>query len=96
MENIILSEGQVVKEIPYDLTYKWNLINKTNKQAKHNQRHGNKEQTDREEGKGNYGGKSGKGHQGRARQSQRGVGLRMGSGGGRDGESGGRKMETTI
>ena len=26
-------------EIPYDLTYKWNLINKTNKQAKYNQRH---------------------------------------------------------
>ena len=30
-------EGQ----IPYDLTYMWNLINKTNKQAKHNQRHWN-------------------------------------------------------
>ena len=30
-------EGQ----IPYDLTYKWNLINKTNKQAKYNQRHWN-------------------------------------------------------
>ena len=28
-------EGQ----IPCDLTYKWNLINKTNKQAKYNQRH---------------------------------------------------------
>ena len=27
-------EGQ----IPHDLTYKWNLINKTNKQAKYNQR----------------------------------------------------------
>ena len=26
-------EGQ----IPYDLTYKWNLINKMNKQAKYNQ-----------------------------------------------------------
>ena len=36
------SEGQ----IPYDLTCKWNLINKTNKQAKYNQRHWNKEQTD--------------------------------------------------
>ena len=22
------------RQIPYDLTYKWNLINKTNKQAK--------------------------------------------------------------
>ena len=28
-------EGQ----IPYDLTFNWNLINKTNKQAKYNQRH---------------------------------------------------------
>ena len=34
------------KQIPYDLTYKWNLINKTNKQAKYNQRHWNKEQID--------------------------------------------------
>ena len=32
--------------IPYDLTYKWNLIKKTNKQAKYNQRHWDKEQTD--------------------------------------------------
>ena len=32
--------------IPYDLTYKWNLINTTNKEAKNNQRHWNKEQTD--------------------------------------------------
>ena len=31
------SEGQ----IPHDITYKWNLINKTNKQAKYNQRHWN-------------------------------------------------------
>ena len=23
------------RQIPYDLTYKWNLINKTNKQAKY-------------------------------------------------------------
>ena len=36
------SEGQ----IPYDLTYKWNIINKTNNRAKYNQRLGNKEQTD--------------------------------------------------
>ena len=35
-----------MKEITYDLTYKWNLIHKTNKQAKYNQRCGNKEQTD--------------------------------------------------
>ena len=34
------------RKIPYDLTYKWNLINKTNKWTKHNYRQGNKEQTD--------------------------------------------------
>ena len=34
------------KQIPYDLSYKWNLINKTNKQAKYNQRLWNKEQSD--------------------------------------------------
>ena len=27
------------KQIPYDLTFKWNLINRTNKQAKYDQRH---------------------------------------------------------
>ena len=33
LESIMLSEiSQVVKKIPYDLTFKWNLINKTNKQ----------------------------------------------------------------
>ena len=35
--------------MPYDLTYKWNLINKTNKQAKYKQRPGNKERTDSEQ-----------------------------------------------
>ena len=36
LESIIPSEiSQAVRsKIPYDLTYKWNLINKTNKQAK--------------------------------------------------------------
>ena len=34
------------RQISYDLTYKWNLINKTNKLAKQKQRHRNKEQTD--------------------------------------------------
>ena len=29
------------RQIPSDLTYKWNLINKINKQAKYNQRHWN-------------------------------------------------------
>ena len=31
------------RQIPYDLTYKWNLINKTNKRAKENRRYGSKE-----------------------------------------------------
>ena len=35
-----------MRQIPYDLPYKWNLINKTNKQPKYNQGHWNKEQTD--------------------------------------------------
>ena len=41
LENIMLSEISPDGEgqIPYDLTFKWNLINKTNKQAKYNQRH---------------------------------------------------------
>ena len=34
------------RQMPYDLTYKWNLSNKTNKEAKYNQRLLNKEQTD--------------------------------------------------
>ena len=33
-------------QIPYDITYKWNLTKKTNKQAKYNQRLWNNEQTD--------------------------------------------------
>ena len=43
---ILVSKPGSERQIPYDLTYMWNLINKTNKQAKHNQRHGNKEQID--------------------------------------------------
>ena len=35
LESIMLSEiSQVVRQIPYNLTYKRNLINKTNKRAK--------------------------------------------------------------
>ena len=45
LESIMLSKISQA-EIPYDLTCKWNLINKTNKQAKYNQRHRNKEQAD--------------------------------------------------
>ena len=34
------------RQMPDDLTYKFKLINKTNKQPKYNQRHGDKDQTD--------------------------------------------------
>ena len=52
------------RQIPHDLTYKWNLINKTHKQAKYNQRHWNEEQTDSDKReKGDNAGKKGKGHQ---------------------------------
>ena len=34
------------REIPYDLTFNWKLINKTNKWAKYNQKHWNKQQAD--------------------------------------------------
>ena len=50
------------RQIPYDLTYKWKLINKTNKQAKYFQRHWNKEQTEKGEEEGNDMGTEGKGH----------------------------------
>ena len=40
------------RQMPYDHTYKWNLMNKTNKWAKWNQRHGNKEQTDSDQREG--------------------------------------------
>ena len=46
LECILLRKPESERQLPYDVTYKWNLINKTNKQAKYNQRHGNKEQTD--------------------------------------------------
>ena len=43
LESIMLSETKPggERQIPYDLTYKLNLINKTNKQAKYTQRHRN-------------------------------------------------------
>ena len=46
-----------------DLAYKWNLVSKTNKQAKQNQRRGNKEQIDsnqRGRGRGEMGGRRGR------------------------------------
>ena len=45
LENICLSAGSE-KQIPYDLTFNWNISNRRKKQTKYNQRHGNKEQTD--------------------------------------------------
>ena len=53
------------RQIPYDLTYNWKLINKTNKQAKQNQRHWNKKHTDSNERGGGreIRGKKGKGSQ---------------------------------
>ena len=40
LESIMLSEiSQCERQIPYDLTFNRNLINKTNKQAKYNQIH---------------------------------------------------------
>ena len=51
--------SEISQAVAY-FTYKWNLINKTNTQAKYNQKHGNKEQTDsdqRQEGRGITGNK---------------------------------------
>ena len=39
MINTVLCKSGGERQIPYDLTFRWNLINKTNKQAKYNQRH---------------------------------------------------------
>ena len=41
LESITLSEiSQVVKrQIPYDLTFNWNIINRRKKETKYNQRH---------------------------------------------------------
>ena len=44
LECIMLSEiSQALREVPYDLTCKWNLIHKTNQWAKKMQRHWNEE-----------------------------------------------------
>ena len=39
----------IERQILYDLTQKWDLINKTNERTKKNQRRGNKEQTDNDQ-----------------------------------------------
>ena len=48
LESVMLSENEPggERQIPYDFTYKWILINKRNKLAKYNESHWNKEQTD--------------------------------------------------
>ena len=43
------------RQIPYELTYLWDLINKANKQEKYNQGHWNKEQTDSNQSGGGRG-----------------------------------------
>ena len=37
--SIMLSEISLAVKGKYHMTYKWNIINKTNKQANYNQRH---------------------------------------------------------
>ena len=75
-------EGQ----IPYDLTFNWNIINRRKKQTKYNQRHWNKEQSDSNQRGGGRGiiWDHGGGHQGTCMKGTRikpkGVGLRVGSG----------------
>ena len=40
LESIMLSETSHGEgQIPYDLTFNWNIINKRKKEAKYNQRH---------------------------------------------------------
>ena len=55
LESIMLSEISWEVKDKYHLTYKWNLINKTNKQAKYNQRLWNKEQTESNQSRGGKG-----------------------------------------
>ena len=51
------------RQIPYDLTFSWNLINKTNKQAKYNRDIEIKNKPTEGEVGGDHGEKRGKGHQ---------------------------------
>ena len=40
LESIMLSDiSQAVRDIPYDHTFNWNIINRRKKQTKYNQRH---------------------------------------------------------
>ena len=99
LESIKVNEiSQAVKDKPYDLTYKWKLINKTSKQnITRNTEIKNKLTVTRGEGQGDNRGKKGKGHKGTGIKDPwtkpKGVRIRVGDGAG---ESGGGKMETTI
>ena len=91
------------REIPYDLNYKWNLINKANKWAKRNQKRGNKKQTDSDQRGGGKGvtGKEGKRsrnmYKGTMDKDNGGVRTEFGRGGvGKAGESNGRKKGTNV
>ena len=83
--------------MPYDLTYKWNLINKTNKQATQNQRLEikNKQTVTRGEVGGDTGGKKGEGFSRTSIKDTwtkpKGVGQMVGSGDGWGGGSCGGK-----
>ena len=90
------------QKLPYDLTYKWNLMNKTSKQTKQNQRHRNKEQTDSDKRGGGVdkGGKKGKGkgkeHEQRIHVCGQHRGFTVGAGGDGAGKSNEKKGRTMV
>ena len=104
LKSIMLSEiSQAIKrQIPDDLTYKWNLIHKAKSKQNITRdiKMKNKLTITREEVRGDNGRKRRKGFQEHVQrtygQNQRGVGSRVGSKDGWSGESGGGKMETTV
>ena len=90
------------RQIPYDLTYKWYLIKKTNKWAKQNQRHGNKKQIDSDKRGGCRGERERSGRL-KPRNMNKGPhghgqweGMDYGSGGGMGQGSGGEEGGTTV
>ena len=92
------------RQIPYDLTYKWNLISKANKQnVTRDIEIKNKLTVTREEVGGDNGwgaGGEGKGHHGKCIKDPwrkpKGVGLMVGGKDGGAGRSGGGEMGTTV
>ena len=88
------------RQIPYNLTYKRNLINKTNKWAKQNQRLGNKKQSDSDQrgtGRGTTGERRGRDKQWDTNRGLMGIdngGDWLGEWGGRGwGEQGGKRWD---